>query len=98
MTALVTWLSGAFAPGWPERFAHTVAVALLAAAAVVAAFVLAEQTSLRSRARAVRRSWLRAVEATTTAEACGDGAWIARTSTYDTALYLLHTVITEEEP
>ncbi|MEV7012015.1 hypothetical protein [Streptosporangium sp. NPDC051022] len=97
MNALVTWLAMAFAPGWPERFAHAVAVALLVAAAVVIAFVLAEESSLRGRARAVLRSWTRAAAATTTVETLPGGTVVARSSTEQTARYLLDAVINEEE-
>ncbi|ACZ92013.1 hypothetical protein [Streptosporangium roseum] len=97
MTALVTWLVQAFAPGWPERFAHGVAVALLAAAAVLVAFALAEESSLRGRARAVVRSWARSAAETTTVETRRDGTTVARTTTEQTARHLLFAVIHEED-
>lgn len=97
MSALVAWVVAAFAPGWPERFAHAAAVALLVAAALLAAFALAEAASPRGRVRAVMRGWARAAEATTTTETLRDGTLIARTTTERTARYLLNAVINEEE-
>ncbi|MEV4180696.1 hypothetical protein AB0J28_04525 [Streptosporangium canum] len=97
MTAVVAWLAAAFAPGWPERFAHGVAVALLAAAAVLVAFALAEEASLRGRARTVVRSWARSAAETTTVQTLADGTLIARTTTEQTARHLLSAVIHEED-
>ncbi|SNT60601.1 hypothetical protein SAMN05216276_107829 [Streptosporangium subroseum] len=97
MAHLVIWLARVFAPGWPERAAHAVAIALLAAAAVLVAFALAEESSLRGRSRAVVRSWARSAAETTTVEARRDGSTIARTTTEQTARHLLFSVIHEED-
>ncbi|WP_436764385.1 hypothetical protein [Streptosporangium sp. V21-05] len=97
MSAFVTWLAVAFAPGWPERAAHGIAVALLAAAALLVAFALAEETSLRGRARAVARSWARSAAATTSVQVLADGTLIAQSSTEQTARHLLDAVIHEED-
>ncbi|MFI6513314.1 hypothetical protein ACIBCT_37410 [Streptosporangium sp. NPDC050855] len=97
MSALVTWLAAAFAPGWPERAAHAVAVGLLAAAAVLIAFALAEESSLRGRFRAVVRSWARSAAATTSVQVLADGTLIAQSSTEQTARHLLDAVIHEED-
>ncbi|MFF5115036.1 hypothetical protein [Streptosporangium sp. NPDC000509] len=97
MSAFVTWCAAAFAPGWPERAAHGVAVALLAAAALLVAFALAEETSLRGRARAVARSWARSAAETTTVQVLADGTLIAQTTTEQTARHLLSAVIHEED-
>ncbi|MEU4834149.1 hypothetical protein [Streptosporangium sp. NPDC023615] len=97
MSALVGWLAAAFAPGWPERAAHAVAVGLLAVAAVLIAFALAEESSLRGRLRAVVRSWARSAAETTTVQVLADGTFIACTTTEQTARHLLHAVIHEED-
>lgn len=94
MRLMAQWLAGAFAPGWPERAIHLIAIGLLIALALLVAFALAEETSLRGRARAVTRSWARAAAEATTVEARGD-VLIARTTTEQTAICLLKTVIGE---
>lgn len=86
-----------FEPGWPERAAHTLVVALLALAALLAAFTLADAATVRGRARAARRAWARAAAETTTVEARTDGTQIARTTTERTARRLLHILIGDEE-
>jgi hypothetical protein len=95
MSLMAQWLAVAFAPGWPERAIHRIAVVLLIVLALLVAFTLAEQASVRGRARAVSRSWARAANEATTVQACRDGTLIARTTTEQTALCLLKTVIGE---
>jgi hypothetical protein len=69
----------------------------MAIAAVVVAFVLAEESSLRGRARAVVRAWARSATETTTVELRSDGTTIACTTTEQTACHLLFSVIHEED-
>ncbi|MFD8564950.1 hypothetical protein ACFV1N_47440 [Streptosporangium canum] len=92
-----TSLSEMFAPGWPERAAYYLAVALVVTLAALVAFTLAEEGSLRGRVRAVRNAWRRAAEETITVETHPDGTVVARTTTRQTALHLLRTLIGDEE-
>jgi len=92
-----TSLGKAFFPGWPERAAYYLAVALVVVLAALVAFTLAEEANLRGRTRAVRRAWRRSAKEAITVETHCDGTVIARTTTLQTALHLLRTLIGDEE-
>ncbi|WP_157254821.1 hypothetical protein [Nonomuraea typhae] len=88
-------MSRLLAPGWPERLLEHLAVVLLALAAVVLEFALAESATLSGRGRAVRRRWRRAASEVTTVERHRDGRTVVRTATQQIALRLLRDAMGE---